>query len=183
MALPQPLEFLQPDASFPSFDAFYLAANLAFIPSYGYTLNRAGNADAMLRSSNIRSARKAPTTFRYNNFGRASSSVRSSTLLSHIPPFLFRLPDFPYPSLPLNTAFLPTLTSFLTALHPSLSSLAPFLLAAGVDSFESLTALISFEPSTLRVFLDEAAKGVGEGRKPSAVQIRLLEKGLRESGV
>ncbi|GAA5904879.1 hypothetical protein JCM8208_007208 [Rhodotorula glutinis] len=97
----------------------------------------------------------------------------------------------PHVSLCAHTSTLPPLlagsdlSAFLHSLGPSLAALSPFLAAAGVDSVDALVALISLEPTTLRVVIDHLRLVVHPVNKsrPSVVQLKLLKKRLEEERV
>ncbi|GAA6012501.1 hypothetical protein JCM11491_004353 [Sporobolomyces phaffii] len=73
-----------------------------------------------------------------------------------------------------SKSFLPTLTAFLSGLHPSLVSLAPALFANGVDSFDSLSGLVSYERCSLDRFVLELQKL----HRLSIVHVKLLVQTL-----
>ncbi|GAA5910329.1 hypothetical protein JCM6882_003253 [Rhodosporidiobolus microsporus] len=80
-------------------------------------------------------------------------------------------------------------TALLTSLHPSLAPLTPHLLAAGVDSPDSLVELALLDPHALELFVDTIRRRSEDERwrprgaeRISVLQARLLVKGLRREG-
>lgn len=96
----------------------------------------------------------------------APSRRRASTSLS-TPPLPKAPPPLrpPKPKLLVDRAFLPTLTIFLTSLSPSLSAHAPLLLDLGLDSVDSLVALLLLDEETFdRFFLPGREQSLGGAR-------------------
>ncbi|GAA5910352.1 hypothetical protein JCM6882_003259 [Rhodosporidiobolus microsporus] len=83
---------------------------------------------------------------------------------------------------PFSTSALAGLSAFLASIHASLSALAATFLAAGVDGPDAVAALSLMEPESLSKLLQLVSKGCGSGRAISALQAKLLAKGMRADG-
>ncbi|GAA5910295.1 hypothetical protein JCM6882_003242 [Rhodosporidiobolus microsporus] len=148
-------KFPSPTTTFSSFQALHFACALALIPVYGMSCD--------------------PPT------GRATGYLQCSRAhsRSHVGP---EGPSPPPPPPVALTAhpFFHSLTAFLAALHPSLSPLAACLLAVGVGSSDALAALALCEAEIVGAFVDRVRGAAGGGAKPSAIQVKLLVKALKE---
>ncbi|GAA5910360.1 hypothetical protein JCM6882_003261 [Rhodosporidiobolus microsporus] len=126
-----------------------------------------GAKESRSASSNERSKRKTTPV---------AASPSASTPNQRVP---LSLPAVAPSSSPLSPA---DLSAFLASIHPSLSALAPTFPAAGVDTLDALVSLSLMEAEPLRSFLDLASTRCGGGSGISALQAKLLLKGLRAGG-
>ncbi|GAA5904112.1 uncharacterized protein JCM6883_002085 [Sporobolomyces salmoneus] len=90
-------------------------------------------------------------------------------------------PSFLLP-VPPSSDFILQLESFLKGLDPSLSSLAAPLLAAGIDSFDTLVLFSSLEPLTIDLFLESVQVKARESNQSiSGDRLELFGKLVKEA--
>jgi len=141
--------------------------------------------------SDLSTGSPLPSSYDYRPQQQGLSENKSFTLYK---PYVHSQPSHPSvsiasPSVLLSTqqstassAFYPQLNSFLKALHPSLASLTPHLIAAGIDTSDSLTLLCSLDRTTLDKSLKVIQARAQASNQPlSIIHLKLFKKRVEEA--